>query len=129
MIDPSETTVGPRRVMELAPPAEVSVQPGGLAGNCSELATAVAIARETIGRGGIADLRALAHRLGDLPDVMAAAPGAEPETHRPALLALAEEIEALGGVVGDECRRCSDALARGGASARAVAAYTKTTRF
>jgi hypothetical protein len=109
--------------------AAAQARPRGLARDCGELATAVAIARDTIGRGGTADLEALAQRLSELLDVIAAAPGAEPDIHRRELLALAEEIEALGEVVGGEQHRCSDALARGGASARAAAAYTKITRF
>ena len=44
------------------------------------------------------------------------------------LLGLAEEIEALGGLISEECRRCSEQLARGGASARAAAAYATRAR-
>ena len=129
MIDPSETTAAPSQLLELALPAEVTVEPGGLARDCGELATAVAMARDSIGCGGTADLEALAQRLGELLGVIATAPGAEPELHRRELLALADEIEALGEVIGDEQHRCSDELARGGASARAVAAYAKFTRL
>lgn len=104
-------------------------RPRGLARDCGELATAVAIARDTIGRGGTADLDALARRLGELLDAVATAAGDEPELHARALLALAEEIEALGGVIDAERVACSESLAKSGASARATAAYSKTTRY
>jgi hypothetical protein len=106
-----------------------AAQPRGLARDCGELATAIAIARDTIGRGGTADLDALARRLGELLDAVAAAPGAKPELHRRELLALAEEIEALGSVIDAERLACSERLAKGDASARVAAAYSKTTRF
>jgi hypothetical protein len=96
---------------------------------CADLATAVAVAREAIGRGGTADLGSMAHRLAALLDAAVVAPGAEPEVQRLGLLGLAEEIEALGCTIAEEGRRCRDELSRGDASARAVAAYTKTTRF
>lgn len=102
-------------------------RPQGLARDCGELATAVAIARVTIARGGTADLQALAQRLDELLAVIVATPAVDARTHVAQLLGLAEEIEALGGAIGEACRRCTDELARGGASARAVAAYTKTT--
>ncbi len=101
----------------------------GHARDCGELATAIAIARDAIGRGGTADLEALVERLGELLDGIARAPGGEAAAHRRQLLGLAEELEALASLVGLERQRCSEALARGGASARAVAAYAKATRF
>lgn len=99
----------------------------GFARDCGELATAVAIARATIDRGGTADLEALANRLDELLAAIQASPAADGPTHVPQLLGLAEEIEALGGAIGEACRRCSDELARGGTSARAAAAYIKST--
>jgi hypothetical protein len=112
MIEPEDRATAPRRNRE-----------------CAELATAVAAARGAIGRGGTADLGAMAHRLAALLDTMVVAPGAEPELLRQELLGLAEEIETLGYTIGEEADRCREELSRGDASARAVAAYTKTTRF
>ena len=95
---------------------------------CAELATAVAVAREAIGRGAAADVGSMAQRLSALLDTMVVAPG-EPEVQRTGLLGLAEEIEAMASTIAKEGHRCRDELSRGDASARAVAAYTKTTRF
>jgi hypothetical protein len=99
---------------------------GGLASDCRELATAVAIAGRAIAGGGHADLDALTERLRELLDAIAARPRAEQQELLPQLLALAEEIDELGGVVAAERKRCSDDLAKGEASARVIAAYTKT---
>ena len=112
MIEPEDRATAPRRHVA-----------------CAELATAVAVARGAIGRGGTADLGAMAHRLTALLEGVAAASGAEPEVLRQDLLGLAEEIEALSCTIGEEGRRCREELSRGDASARAAAAYTKTTRF
>lgn len=99
-----------------------------LARDCGALATAVAVARNAIGRGGTADLDVLAERLAALMDAVASASLEQRQGLLARLLGLAEEIEALGGLVGEECRRCSEQLARGEASARAVAAYSTRAR-
>ncbi len=97
-----------------------------LARVCGELVTAVAIARATIEHGGNPDLEALVERLRQLLDEIGAVPAAEQRALLPRLMGLAEEIEALGGTIDAERRRCREALAKGGASARAIAAYAKT---
>jgi hypothetical protein len=95
--------------------------------DCSELATAVAIARQTMVGGGHADLDALAERLREVLDGIAALPRAEQQALLPQLIALAEEIDALGGTIAAECRRCAEELAKGEVSARVAAAYAKTS--
>jgi hypothetical protein len=95
---------------------------------CGTLATGIAAARQAIGRGETADLAVLAERLRLLLEAFA---GGEVDQRRgelARLLGLAEEIEALGGLISEECRRCSEQLARGGASARAAAAYASRAR-
>lgn len=94
-----------------------------------ELATAIANARETIAKGGMADLAPLARQLAELFDGIAATADATAETHLLQLLGLAEEIEALTETIAVERGRASDTLARSGQSARAATAYTKTTRL
>jgi hypothetical protein len=101
-------------------------QPSGPARDCGELATAIAIARQAIARGGHADLDALVRRLGELLDSIAGVPKAEQQMLLPQLIGLAEEIEALGGTIAAESRRCSEELAKGEVSARVTAAYAKT---
>jgi len=101
-------------------------QVAAIARDCGDLATAVATARQTIAAGGKADLEPLVERLCQLLDGLDAVPGAERQHLLPLLLGLAEEIEALGGTIAAECRRCSEELAKGEVSARAVAAYAKT---
>ncbi len=93
--------------------------------DCGELATAIAVARQSIARGGHADLDALVERLKQLLDGLGAVSSADQQRLLPQLIGLAEEIDALGGTIADECRRCSEELAKGEVSARAVAAYAK----
>ena len=100
--------------------------PTGRARDCGELATAIATARQTIARGGHADLDALVERLRALLDGLGAVPRADRQLLLPQLMGLAEEIDALGGTIAAECRRCSEELAKGEVSARATAAYAKT---
>lgn len=97
-----------------------------IARDCGELATAVALARQTIAAGGQAALEPLVERLRELLDGIDAAPAAGQRQLLPQLLGLAEEIEALSGTIAAERRRCSQALAKGEASARAAVAYAKT---
>ena len=99
--------------------------PNGRPRDCGELATAIATARQTIARGGHADLDFLVERLAALLDVLGAVPRAEQQLLLPQLMGLAEEIDALGGTIAAECRRCSEELAKGEVSARAIAAYAK----
>ncbi len=98
----------------------------GLGRDCGELATAVATARQAIAKGGRADLDALADRLRELLDAMAVRRRGEQQALLPQLIALAEEIDELGGTIAAESRRCAEALAKGEVSARVAAAYTKT---
>lgn len=106
-----------------------ATEPGrALARDCGALATAVAVARKAIGRGGTADLEVLAERLAALMDAVAAATVDQRQGLLARLLGLAEEIEALGGLIGEECQLCSEQLARGEASARAAAAYSNRAR-
>ena len=100
-------------------------RPTGAARDCGELATAIAIARQAIARGGHADLDALVLRLRALLDGLGVVPRADQQLLLPQLMGLAEEIDALGGTIAAECRRCSEELAKGEVSARAVAAYVK----
>ena len=95
--------------------------------DAAALATAIAGARQAIAGGGEADLEPLVERLAGLIDAIDAVPSGERLQLLPQLLGLAEEIEALGGTIAAECRRCSEELAKGEASARAAAAYAKTT--
>jgi len=97
-----------------------------IARDCGGLATAVALARRAIAEGGKAELEPLVDRLRELLDAVDAAPAAERPRLLPQLMGLAEEIEALGGTIAAERRRCCEALAKGEVSARAAAAYAKT---
>lgn len=97
----------------------------GLARDCGELSTAVAIARQSIAQGGHADLEPLVERLAALLDGLEAVGRPERRDLLPQLVGLAEEIEELGVTIDAECRRCREALAKGEVSARVVAAYTK----
>ena len=101
-------------------------QVAAIARDCGDLATAIATARRAIAAGGQPDLEPLVERLRALLDAIDAAPGTERHHVLPQLMGLAEEIEALGGTIAAECRRCSEELAKGEASARAAAAYAKT---
>lgn len=105
-----------------------AIRAADLARDCAELATAVAVARTVIGRGGEPDLEKLRQRLAALLEAITVST-ADPQRHRRLLLGLAEEIETLGGVIAAEGRRLSDELARSGPSARAAAAYDKTKRY
>ena len=100
-------------------------RPTGAARDCGELATAIAIARQTIAQGGHADIGALVERLRLLLGGLGTVPRADQQLLLPQLMGLAEEIDALGGTIAAECRRCSEELAKGEVSARAVAAYAK----
>ena len=100
-------------------------RPTGAARDCGELATAIAIARQTIAQGGQADLGTLVERLQALLNGFGTAPWAEHQLFLLQLMGLAEEIEALNGTIAAECRRCSEELAKGEVNARAVAAYAK----
>ena len=95
---------------------------------CGSLTTAVAAARRTIGRGETADLTILAERLGVLMDRFASGAVEQRRGELARLLGLAEEIEALGSLISEERRRCSEQLARGEASARAAVAYSTRAR-
>jgi hypothetical protein len=106
--------------------ADNGQRPTDAARDCGELATAIATARQTIARGGEADLDALVERLRALMDGLGVVPQAGQRLLLPQLIGLAEEIEALGGTIAAECRRCSEELAKGGISAKATAAYAKT---
>lgn len=108
--------------------ASAARPPAALAHECSALATAVIVARRAIGRGGTADLEVLAERLAVLLDAFARGAVDQRRGDLARLLGLAEEIEALGGLISDESRRCSEQLARGEASARAAAAYSTRAR-
>jgi hypothetical protein len=108
--------------------ADNGQRPTDAARDCGELATAIATARQTIARGGEADLDTLVERLQALLDGLdlGVGPRADRQFLLPQLIGLAEEIEVLGGTIAAECRRCSEELAKGGVSARATAAYAKT---
>jgi hypothetical protein len=106
--------------------ADNGQRPTDAARDCGELATAIATARQTIARGGQSDLDTLVERLQALLDGLGVVPRADRPFLLPQLIGLAEEIEALGGTIAAECRRCSEELAKGGVSARATAAYAKT---
>ena len=97
-----------------------------IAGECAELATVIGAARHTIGGGGHVALEPLVERLSRLLDTVETAPAADQRRLLPRLIGLAEEIEALGGVIATERQRCSEALAKGEVCARAAAAYAKT---
>ena len=102
--------------------------PDGFARECSALATAVTVARAVIGRGGTADLASLAERFSMLMNAFADGSVDERRGELARLLGLAEEIEALGGLISAESQRCSEQLARGGASTRAAVAYSTRAR-
>ena len=108
--------------------ASAARPPAPFVHECGALATAVAAARQAIGRGETADLTVLAERLHALMEAFAGGAVEQRRGELARLLGLAEEIEALGGLISEECRRCSEQLARGGASARAAAAYATRAR-
>ncbi len=108
--------------------ASAAQPPAPFAHECGALATAVAAARQAIGRGETPDLTALGERLRVLMDGFAGGAVDQRRGELARLLGLAEEIEALGGLISEESRRCSEQLARGGVSARAAAAYATRAR-
>ena len=108
--------------------ASAAQPPVAFVQECAALATAVSDARHVIGRGGTADLAGLAERLAVLLDGLATGAVDQRHAELTRLLVLAEEIEALGGLISEESGRCSEQLARGQASARAAAAYSTRAR-
>jgi hypothetical protein len=106
--------------------ADNAQRPTEAARDCGELATAIASARQTIARGGQSDLDTLVERLRAFLDGLGVVPRADQRLLLPQLIGLAEEIDALGGTIAAERRRCSEELAKGGISSRATAAYAKT---
>lgn len=91
----------------------------------AELALALATARRSLESGALPDLERLADRLGTL---LAEAGRAGRGLELAPLIGLLDEVARLGEALARECGTCSAELARGNASARAMAAYHNRAR-
>lgn len=91
----------------------------------ADLTVALAAARRSLAAGGLPDLDGLADRLRILLEQTG---GDAPDRELPPLVGLLDEVGRLGEALASECRNCRAELARGEASARAMAAYHNRAR-
>lgn len=90
-----------------------------------ELAAALATARRSLAGGTIPDIEGLADRLATL---LAEAGRSGRSQELVPLIGLLDEVARLGEALVRECSACRTELARGDASARAMAAYHNRAR-